>query len=320
MRIREPVVAGQFYSGVESACRGDLERLLSSEGTLSAQNIGIETQAAKTRPTPRAEVRNAMGGLVPHAGWMYSGAVAAKVFAALADGPRRDVVILFGGVHRYHGKEAAMFGSGIWETPIGPVEVDARLAERVLGHTNLIVDDPYAHEEEHSIEVQLPFVRHLFPEVKMLPIMVPPTKAAPEVGEAVARTIASYKYDALIVGTTDLTHYGPRYGFAPKGLGAEAHRWAKEQNDRRFIDLVCRMRDEELVPEAAARFNACSSGAAAATVAACAALGATRATLLAHTTSGEVMMGEGEPLSSDFVGYAGIVFFRDETASAAKPT
>jgi hypothetical protein len=239
---------------------------------------------------------------------MCSGAVAAKVFNVLASSTSPRVVVLLGGVHRVRGKEAALFAAGRWETPLGPVEIDSRLAERILGHTNLIIDDPYAHEEEHSIEVQVPFIKQLFPEAKVVPIMVPPVPTAHEVGEAVGRTLTSYKYDALVIGTTDLTHYGPRYGFTPQGVGAEGNTWAKEKNDRQFIDLVCTMKAKELVREASRNKNACSSGAAAATVAAAAALGASAGVLLEHTSSSEVLGGHFPEDQSDSVGYAAVVF------------
>jgi len=290
MMIREPVFAGRFYPSAPDRCRAELQGLLAA--------VGVSVSAGERM----------FGGLVPHAGWAYSGAVAAQVLTALAAGSQPSVVIIFGGVHRYRGREAALFGQGRWETPLGPVQVDSRLAERILGHTNLIVDDPYAHEDEHSIEVQLPFIKHLLPDASIIPLMVPCVKSAPEVGEAVARTLKAYDYHALIVGTTDLTHYGPHYGFVPMGVGVEANAWAKNVNDRRFIDLACRLRGGELVAEAAAHKNACSSGAAAATIAAVSALGATDGILLAHASSSEVAAGLTMEEVSDSVGYAGIVY------------
>jgi AmmeMemoRadiSam system protein B len=256
------------------------------------------------RPPESGSHKRLIGGLVPHAGWSFSGAIAANVFGLLAAARSPDIVVLFGSVHRHSGERAAMFSAGRWETPLGPIEIDSRLTERILGHTNLIADDPYAHEGEHSLEVQMPFVKHLFPDAKVVPIMVPPVEAADEVGEAVARTLNVYKYDALIVGTTDLTHYGPSYGFTPRGIGAKGNAWAKAENDRRFIELVCSLRGKEVVPEAVNRRNACGSGAVAATLGAVVALGATEGILLDHTTSAEVLPGD----QSDSVGYAAIVF------------
>ncbi len=177
-----------------------------------------------------------------------------------------------------------------------------------MGHTNLIVDDAYAHEDEHSIEVQMPFVKHLFPEAKVVPIMVPATRTAHEIGEAVGRTLTAYKYDAVVVGTTDLTHYGPRYGFIPYGVGAKGNTWARDHNDRRFLDMICLMKTRELVPEAANHKNACAAGATAATVAAAIALGATKGVLLKHTTSSEAVAGRMPDDQHDSVGYAAVVF------------
>ncbi len=296
MMIREPVVAGRFYPADPNTCLAELVALLDAVHPENAAHSALPTH---TRP---------FGGLVPHAGWTYSGLVAAEVFKALARQCSPTVVVFFGGVHRYRGKQAAMFGQGRWDSPLGPVQIDSRLAERILGHTSLIVEDPYAHEDEHSIEVQVPFIRQLFPSASIVPIMVPNANSAPEVGQAVARTLQAYRYDALIVGTTDLTHYGPHYGFVSRGVGTEANAWAKTVNDRRFIDLAGRMQCEELVAEASAHKNACSSGAAAATIAACLAMGATRGVLLSHTSSSEVTAGRMMEESSNSVGYAGFVF------------
>lgn len=290
MIIREPVVADRFYPADVHQCRIEIIEYL------------------KPGPTSVAPDARLIGGLVPHAGWVCSGAVAGKVFDALAKSRSPGVVILFGGVHKYRGRPAAMFGSGRWETPLGAVEIDERLTERITGHTNLIVNDAYAHEQEHSIEVQVPFIKHLFADAKIVPIMVPVSNKADEVGEAVARTLKAYDYDALIVGTTDLTHYGPGYGFVPHGVGPAGKTWAKVENDTRFIELVCSMKTQGLVPEAGKRKNACSSGAAAATVAAVKALGGSRGVLLEHTTSAEVLADRTLGEQTDSVGYAGVVF------------
>ncbi|HNQ23750.1 MAG TPA: AmmeMemoRadiSam system protein B [Phycisphaerae bacterium] len=290
MRIREPVVAGQFYAGEPDACRAAVAELL--------EECGV----------PQQLPRHLLGGLVPHAGWVCSGSVAAGVFKALAASRRPKVIVLFGAAHRHRGRQAALFGSGRWETPLGGIEIDDRLAERILGHTNLIVDDPYAHENEHSLEVQLPLIKHLFPETKIVPIVVPSVQVAHEVGDAVARTVNAYQYDVVIVGTTDLTHYGPNYGFVPHGIGRDGNRWAKQENDRRFLEVVSELRAEDVVAEARTSHNACGGGAVAATLAAVRALGATRGVLLSHTTSSEVLGAKTGAVQQDSVGYAGVVF------------
>jgi len=293
MMVREPIVAGRFYPADAERCRAEVRQRLDAAPPFA--NGG-------SRP---------IAGLVPHAGWMCSGAVAARVFRALSDAPAPQSIVLFGGVHCYRGRDAAIFAHGRWDTPLGPLEVDDRLAERILGQTNLIADDAYAHEEEHSLEVQLPFLRFLFPEARIVPLMVPAGKRSHEVGQAVGRTLSAYNYNAVIVGTTDLTHYGPHYGFVPHGVGAAANRWAKEVNDRGFLELVCSIQSEQVVDEAATKRNACSAGAVAATLAAAATLGATRGVLLDHTSSSEVLAGVRGEDFSDSVGYAGVLFLRD---------
>ncbi|MCK4659517.1 MAG: AmmeMemoRadiSam system protein B [Phycisphaerae bacterium] len=285
MLVREPVQAGRFYPAQQAQCRREVEAHI----------------AQGAHPIEGA----VWGGIVPHAGWAYSGKVAGEVFATLSAKSQPTTVVLFGAVHRHGGCRAALFPSGSWETPLGPVEVDGRLAERVLGHTNLIVEDACAHEQEHSIEVQLPFIHHLFPEAKILPIMVPPTAEAVAVGESVAHTVEAYQTRVLLIGSTDLTHYGPSYGFVPEGAGSGGLIWAKEVNDRRMIDLICGLQAEAVVPESQLNHNACGAGAIAATISGTCHLGADRAVLLRHTTSHEVLSGLG---GADAVGYAGIVF------------
>ena len=105
MIIREPVVAGQFYPADPDRCRAEV------------------LQCIESRPTAHATNKPLFGGIVPHAGWVFSGAVAARVFNLLATAGTPDVIVLIGSVHRFRGKEAALFGAGRWETPIGPVEV-----------------------------------------------------------------------------------------------------------------------------------------------------------------------------------------------------
>ena len=143
------------------------------------------------------------------------------------------------------------------------------------------------------------------PDSKFLPILVPPVETAVEIGDAVAGTVAAYGSNAVFVGSTDLTHYGPGYGMTSHGQGPEGIAWAKEVNDRRMIDLMVNLEADGVVPEASEHGNACGAGAIAATIAAVKHLGATRGVLLAHTSSAEVMRSPG---AQDAVGYAGVVF------------
>jgi len=147
-------------------------------------------------------------------------------------------------------------------------------------------------------------VRHLWPEARIVPLMVPPDSDAVAVGEAVARAVRPRGRSVYLLGSTDLTHYGPRYGLTPRGAGPAALAWAKE-NDQRLLDDAVHLRAEGIVARAQSEHSACGGGAVAATVAAAAALGARQGRILEHTTSYDVRpSGRAE----DFVGYAAVVF------------
>ena len=285
MMVRQPARAGSFYPDSAAACKSLL----------------AEFSAAIDQPD--LTHRKLLGGIVPHAGWVYSGQVAAGVVSALAAADRPQTVVIFGAVHFHRGQDACMYGEGCWETPLGRIDIDRHLAQRVLGHTDLICNQPTAHENEHSIEVQIPFIQTLMPHAKILPILVPPTAQAVQVGQAVAR--AAENTPVAFLGSTDLTHYGPNYGMTDHGGGPDGIAWAKTVNDRRMIDLMLNLQERQVVPEAARHRNACGSGAIAATIAAVKHLGADAATLLQHTNSAVINPG---PQTTDAVGYAGIVF------------
>ncbi|MEE8171116.1 MAG: AmmeMemoRadiSam system protein B [Phycisphaerae bacterium] len=291
MSVRMPVVAGRFYAGQPERCREELDACF-----------------AETPPSSDVAGRP-WGGIVPHAGWMCSGAVAGRVVAALAAQRTPATVVIFGAVHVLMGPRAAVYVEGAWMTPLGSIAIDDRLAERVVSaDPGLFEADASPHMMEHSIEVQAPFVQRAWPETRLLPIMVPPTDRSHEVGAIVGRACREADIDVVFLGSSDLTHYGPSYGFTPEGVGAAALRWAKDINDRRIIDLMLDMKDDAVTAEAATGRNACGSGAIAAAIAACREMGASQAALLAHTTSHEVLGSRfGDP-GNDAVGYAGIVF------------
>jgi len=215
--------------------------------------------------------------------------------------------VIFGAVHQPMRSPAAVFASGAWRTPLGDIPIDEELAAAVIQSSPEMVADPNPHGAEHSIEVQVPFVQHLAPKAKLLPIMVLPGPSALDLGRDVAKQATALGRRVAFLGSTDLTHYGPRYRMTPMGVGPDGLKWAKEVNDRRMIDLVVGLQAEKVVAEAAERRSACGSGAIAAVMGASQATGATWARLLQHTTSSEVLSGLYGDMA-DAVGYAGIVF------------
>jgi len=290
MRTRKPIVADQFYPGQHSSCVAEIEECLEAR----ALSVPLpETIAA---------------GIVPHAGWTFSGSLAAMVFSAIKR--RHEKVhsfVILGAAHSYFGPMPALDDSDFWETPIGDIGIDEMVSEWLLDK-KLVVADSFAHKGEHSIEVQVPFIKYLFPDAQILPIVVPPSEKAISLGQAIGDIIKQAGKTVICIGSTDLTHYGPRYGFVPMGTGPEALRWANEVNDRKFIDLALKMEPQAMLKSAAENYNACGAGAAAATVAASKSLGKAKGLLLAHTNSNEVMLYKMGTTSADSVGYAAIVF------------
>lgn len=291
MQTRKPIVAGQFYPGQHYSCVDEINECLDA-GTLSES-------------LPETIV----AGIVPHAGWTFSGSVAALVFAAIRQQHEKvHTFILFGAAHSYFGRSPALCDRGVWETPLGDVALDEELADAVL-KKGAAISDASAHMSEHSIEVQVPFIQYLFGGAKILPILVPPTEKAIALGTSIGELIAEDEQKKIIcLGSTDLTHYGPRYGFIPQGTGEEALAWAKNVNDKTFIDLALKLDAASLLTSAAENGNACGPGATAATVAVAKGLGRQQGVLLAHTTSNEIMLEKMGSTSTDAVGYAAIIF------------
>jgi len=291
MQARKAIVAGQFYPARHDACVEEIKECL---------------EAA----TPSVQLPDTIvAGIVPHAGWMFSGSPAAMVFSAIKQQHEKvHTFVIFGAAHGYYGQSPAVYEAGSWITPLGEVEIDEELADAILGE-NMAVKDSMAHRSEHSIEVQIPFIQYLFEDALILPILVPPTEQAVELGTGIGRILSENEKKKIVcIGSTDLTHYGPRYGFTPMGSGAKAIQWASDVNDREFIDLALKLEPQKMLVSASENYNACGAGAAAATVAAAKKLGRTEGMLLAHTNSNEVMLQKMGTTSIDSVGYAAIVF------------
>jgi len=284
-------VAGQFYPGREDSCTAEIDQCVAEAefGELLPETI--------------------VAGIVPHAGWTFSGALAAMVFAAVKKRHEKvDTFVIFGAAHGYFGRMPAVCDSGRWLTPLGEVPVDEELARAVLESETAVIDRG-AHDSEHSIEVQVPFVKRLFADASILPVLVPSNEHAVSLGDAVGRIVeAASNRKIVCIGSTDLTHYGPRYGFTPMGIGSDACRWASEVNDKQFIEPALKLDPKAMLASAAEHHNACGPGAAAAAVAAAKRLGRKKGALLGQTNSNEVMLRKMGTTGPESVGYAAIVF------------
>jgi len=282
LATRRADFSGSWYPAKASDCRRMIE-----EFSRSAPQCGPAT--AKS------------GGIVPHAGWVYSGAAACSVIKCLSREPAPETVIIFGR-HLHPSSANYIMKEGKWATPFGDLEIDADLGERLSREFPFRIETAERYEQDNTIELQLPFIKHFFPETKILPLGLPPNTASLGIGRRTAELAESMGKKIMVLGSTDLTHYGSNYGFAPKGSGETAVEWVREENDRRLVDLIVRMDSEGVISEALKNHNACCSGAVAAAVAAAATLGARRAETLIYSTSYDVRP------DNSFVGYVGAVF------------
>ncbi len=289
MNIRHPLRAGSFYEASPSSCRHHAEKLI------------------ETAEIPGDLPEKLVGGIVPHAGWLYSGRLAAKTLKTLCQGGKIDTFVLLGADHTGMVQQGEVYDSGTWQTPLGEVAVDESLASAILSAGGPFRSNPEAHTEEHSIEVQVPLIQVLAPSAKILPIAVPPTDLAVQIGRRIGKVLTEYAGKAVVVGSTDLTHHGGRFP-APGGRGETGMHWTVK-NDARMLDLIEAMNAEGVVPEAEVHHNACGAGAAAAAIAACREIGATEGICLEYTNSYQVThaLYPQEP-DDTTVGYASVVF------------
>lgn len=288
MHKRKPAFAGSWYPGNPDECK----RMIRS--FLEQNRFAAEISGA------------AAGGIVPHAGWAFSGDLACRVIAHVRGDtaePDPDVVIVFG-MHLPPGNRPVMMTRGAWQTPLGDIEIQEQLAQAVAEKFSCAIETPDNFVPENTIELQLPFVKHFFPDSRVVTIGAPPSPTALELGRFAAEKAAELNLSAKVIGSTDLTHYGPDFNFTPAGTGPDAYQWVKTQNDRRVIDKMLEMDGPAVIEQGLSNQNACCAGAAAAAIAASKTLGATAGHLVGYSSSYEKNPG------STFVGYGGIVYTR----------
>jgi MEMO1 family protein len=267
--VREPVVAGQFYPG-------DPQELLRE----------IESYTAAPNAREGLEKLRALGCIVPHAGYMYSGHVAGSVFARLLL-PKR--FIIFCPNHTGVGTPLSIMSEGAWRTPLGDVPVDEALAGELKRQCDLLTEDATAQLSEHALEVQLPFLQTLAGDFSFVPITVGTSRldVLLAVGDAIGRTLQQ-SHDVLIVASSDMNHY-------------ESDQVTRIK-DHRALERILAL-DPEGLYEVITRqhVSMCGFGPAIAMIQASKMLGASRAEIIKYATSGDVN-GQRDRV----VGYAGV--------------
>jgi len=245
------------------------------------------------------QLSKGLGGIIPHAGWYFSGKLAARVFHALKLKSKVEVVVLYGG-HLSMEDFPRVVMEEACETPFGDIEIDTDFVKSLMKRIDVKKESPTSGD--NTIEIQLAMVKYFFPEAKLVAIRSPLSLKADALGKEVAEVAKEVGLSILAIGSTDLTHYGPNYGFLSKGIGPASVEWVKKENDKGFIDQALKMDAAGLLHHALENDSACSAGAAISAMATSKAMGAEKGILLDYYTSYDIMPDD------SFVGYAGILY------------
>ncbi len=255
----------------------------------------LEAIRGMSRGFPAHSAASGIAGVVPHAGWEFSGSLALEVMSCLSRSI--DTIVIIGG-HLGPSDGLLCATEDLYETPLGTMRADTELRDS-LARTFRVQEDRCA---DNSVEVQLPLAKYFFPNACVLGMRASPSEVAVQLGLAIAKAGREKGRSIAIVGSTDLTHYGPNYGFSPAGEGEKARAWVRDVNDRRFLDALAAMDCGAVLELAARERSACSAGGALCAVSFAREMGADKGQLLRYTTSYEVHPAE------SFVGYAGVLY------------
>lgn len=283
MRVlkRIPVVAGSFYESSPN-------KLTSMINWCFTHELG-----PGKLPTVGSRSKESIGYVVPHAGYMYSGPVAAHVYYRIAAEGMPNTFIILGPNHTGIGTAVSIYDRGLWGTPLGDVEVDSDLASEILKHSNYVDVNYDAHKYEHSIEVQLPFLQHLFKDFKIVPVVI--SYQVPEIAKDLARSLvnASRKLgrDVVVLASSDMSHYEPQS--------------VAYEKDREVLERVVRLKPEEVFEVVNEKgVSMCGVGPVMTLLYYANLLGGSRGEVLKYATSGDIT-GDLDAV----VGYASVRIF-----------
>jgi len=235
--------------------------------------------------------------IAPHAGWFYSGKIAARAAAALDR--KIDTVAVIGG-HLPKGYPPLFAMEDAVSTPLGNMAIDAKLREAMYKELKGRSDQ----YPDNTVEVLLPMVRYFMPNAHLLWIRLPADMLSFDAGKSLAAAAKDLGRKIAVLASTDLTHYGPNYRYAPKGCGPQALKWVKEVNDRKFIEAVESGDPQAALERAESDLSSCSAGAVLGAMGYASAINAGPARLLEYGTSADAT--DTAAIPDSFVGYAAI--------------
>nr|MDO8135923.1 AmmeMemoRadiSam system protein B [Candidatus Njordarchaeum guaymaensis] len=276
-QIRMPCAIG-FYPGDRKSLTSIIEKCYTSK-----YGPGASPKVNLTGP------RKIVAGISPHAGYIYSGPVAATLYYQIAIDGVPQTFVLVGPVHGF-GAGVGVMRRGIWRTPLGAVRIDEEFSEVLISHADVVADDSSVHEEEHSLEVQLPFLQSLYgDELRIVPIATSlgDLETSTEIGKGIAETAKETSRDIVIIASTDMTHYGINYGYAPVGMSpiGKVLDWVRKIDGEaiKTIEALDEAKFLKLVKEK--RMTMCGYAPVAAAIVAAKELGVSRGELVKYATS-----------------------------------
>ncbi len=292
MGVKKMVFAGSWYPASADKCRSAIKTFCDDSKTEEDSKIPY----------------NPVAGIVPHAGWTYSGKLACRVFSILARGSRVvDTIVLFGG-HMHTHSPAYVLDCTAVETPLGPIEIDKTLTDNLVSRAVTAGVDlrqltSTGFPKENTLELQYPFIKYFFPQARIVVCAVPPSDTAQALGVASVEAAEHLDRSLAVAGSTDMTHYGPQFGFEPAGSGKAAFDWVAKENDAAAIEALTAMDEKQIVHQGLSRKNMCCAGAASAAAAGAKKMGAVKGVCLEYASSFDPLQA-----STDFVGYSSVIF------------
>ena len=291
-KVRKPAVAGQFYDGNKATLEQKIKEYF------------LDKRGPGKLPEANQGKKNVKGLVVPHAGYMYSGAIAANSYYYLSKNGFADTFIILGPNHTGMGSGVSIMTEGSWETPLGTVPINEALAKKLW--TGIIDKDQIAHMHEHSIEVQLPFLQFCARDKKFdfIPICMAMQdfETSEEVGNILANAIKDSDEKVVIIASSDFSHAGFNYASMPPS-GVRVDKYAEKQ-DKLAIEKILEMDPKGLIDTVHKNnITMCGYGPVAVMLTASKMLGAKQVELLKYGTSYEV-----QP-SSSCVGYGALAVY-----------
>ncbi|MDR1373453.1 MAG: AmmeMemoRadiSam system protein B [Treponema sp.] len=263
-----------------------------------------ETALFLDKSVEKAPAAGALAAVAPHAGWFYSGALAARAVFSLTGGDDPDTVAVIGG-HLPSGAPALFAEEDGVSTPLGDIFMDGELRDRMKRALSGAPD----RYRDNTVEVQLPMIKYFFPHARLLWLRLPAEASSLEAGKLLASLAGELSRKLAVLASTDLTHYGENYGFMPRGAGKRALDWVRENNDAGFIAAVEAGDAALLLEQAEPGRAACSAGAVLGALGFARSLGAAGARLLGYATSADADGPENGGVPPSFVGYAAMAWY-----------